>query len=500
MSGYAATDVGRGAICMTCHNGRRGLRNDANFSVADASRAPHVGPQADILMGQNLYFAQTGKRSYHSMIEDSCVTCHMEATPPPPDLSYQLGGTNHTFYASPTICSKCHSDITTEDVQAVVVDKMTALETEIEKALKGAMQAQIRAGNRIDLTGGVIVSAASDIVSVAFGETSGRQAIEVTLANGTTTGLVGLNNVKVIPPAGSAKELYAVADPNIAKAGWNLLSLHSDASKGVHNPGFANSALDVSLFALKSINAAAGDPAAGGGAGTGAGAVACTTPFVYWAEIAAHLPGVAPTQWRTDMVARNLGTQQASVRFVLHQPTGNLEGTSTIAGGAQKAFEDIVATLGGTNNKGSLEVCSDQPLLMLGRIFNQAPTGTFGQFLDGHVADLGLTSGETASLIGLRQEVDKFRTNISVTNGGTIDAQVAISLFDTAGNSVTNYNLTVPAGLVVQDIEPFKARANAPNLGWGFATVTVVSGKNVRTSASVIDAVTGDPTTIPGKQ
>jgi len=40
-----------------------------------------------------------------------------------------------------------------------------------------------------------------------------------------------------------------------------------------------------------------------------------------------------------------------------------------------------------------------------------------------------------------------------VTNGGTIDAQVAISLFDTAGNSVTNYNLTVPAGQVVQDIE-----------------------------------------------
>ena len=226
----------------------------------------------------------------------------------------------------------------------------------------------------------------------------------------------------------------------------------------------------------------------------------CTTPFVYWAEIAAHNQGSLDSQWRTDMVARNLASAEASVRFVLHETAGNLEGTGTIPGGAQKPYEDIVASLGGTNNKGSLEICSDQPLLVLGRIFNQAASGTFGQFLDGHVADLGLNSGETASLIGLRQEAGKFRTNISVTNGGTTEAQVAITLFDNSGNALKAYSLTVPAGLVVQDIEPFTARAQAPNVGWGFASVTVVAGRNIRTSASVIDAVTQDPVTIPAKQ
>lgn len=504
MAGFKATGVGRGAICLTCHNSRRGLRNDGNFTTADASRAPHVGTQADILMGQNLYFTQVGKRSYHSMIEDSCVTCHMESTPPPADLSYQLGGTNHTFFASNTICSKCHSNISTADVQHVVEGKIETLKAEIERAIKETLQAQLQAGKTIKL--GTAATAptltlASDVVSVAFSDASGRQAIAVTRADGTTVPAVGLNSVKVVSPSGTSAEFYAVADPNIAKAGWNLLTVETDGSKGVHNPGFVNSALDVALFAAKSAKTGVRDnPALGGGIGNGAGAVSCTSPFVYWAEIAAHLPGTADSQWRTDLVARNLSSADAALRFVLHTDAGSLEGTGTIPSGAQKAFEDVVAQLGGTNAKGALEICSDKPLLVLGRMFNQAQQGTFGQFIDGHVADLGLGAGETASLIGLRQETGKFRTNISVTNGGTTNAEVSVALFDNGGTSLKTFNLTVPAGKVVQELVPFLARANKPELGWGFATVTVLSGSNIRTSASVIDQVTNDPVTIPAKR
>lgn len=504
MAGFTATNVGRGAICMTCHNSRRGLKNDSTFTVADASRAPHVGAQADIIMGQNLYFAQVGTPGYHSKVEDSCVTCHMESTPPPADLSYQLGGTNHTFFASKDICSKCHPTIRTDDVQAVVEAKLVSLKAEVERAIKETMQAQIKAGKSIKMGTAAtapVIKVASDIVSVSISDSSGRQAVAVTLADGTTTPTVGLNNVKVVPPAGAVVEFYAVADPNIAKAGWNLLTVETDGSKGVHNPAFVNSALDIALFAAKNAKTGLTEkPGIGGGPGTGVGAVSCTTPYVYWAEIAARLPGSGTSKWRTDMVARNLSSTDAALHFFLHGDTGNLEGSGTIPGGGQQAFEDIVALLGGDNLKGSLEICSDMPLLVLGRMFNKANVGTFGQFVDGHVADLGLNTGETASLIGLRQKTGEYRTNISVTNGGTKSAEVAISLFDSAGTSLTAFNLTVPAGKVVQDLEPFSKRANKPNLGWGFATVTVLSGSNIRTSASVIDRITGDPVTIPAKQ
>jgi hypothetical protein len=274
----------------------------------------------------------------------------------------------------------------------------------------------------------------------------------------------------------------------------------------VHNPAFVNSALDVTLFAVKQVNTSSAlppsyvSPQVGGGIGAGLGAVGCTSPYVYWAEIAGHAPGSAGSQWRTDLVTRNLGTSNASLKFILHQAGGNLTGTGVVSGSSQKGFEDVVALLGGTNNMGSLEICSDQPLLVAGRIFNEAPGGTFGQNIDGHVADLGYNAGQTVSLIGLRQRTDRWRSNISVTNAGASEAQVAITLFDAAGQSLLTYNLTVPAGLVVQDGEPFLNRANKPDIDWGFATVTVLKGTNIRTMASLVDMRTNDPTTIPAKQ
>jgi hypothetical protein len=508
-AGFKATNVGSGALCMTCHNGRRGLRDDAHFTVADATRAPHEGPQADIVMGQNMYFTKVGQRGFHGMIDDTCTTCHMESTAPVPVLSNAGGGTNHTFYASKTICSKCHTEITADAVQGQVQAKMTALKAEIEKAILLTMQAQIRAGNVIDLNGTKVKNAA-DLIAVEFISSHGRQGVNVTLAAGKKVTDLSLATVKVVRPGGSSVELYAVADPAIGKAGWNYFMVSADKSSGVHNPAFVNSALDVATFAVAQVSIQATTPAAGGGGsttgigggiGNGAGAVSCKTPYVYWAEIVSHSSGIAGSQWRTDLIARNLGGANASLKFVLHQASAaNLEGAGTVQANGQKAFEDVVALLGGQNNLGSLEICSDQPLLVMGRIFNQGTSGTFGQNLDGRVADLGYTAGQTISLIGLRQKTDAFRSNISVTNAGTVEAQVAVNLFDATGTGLLSYNLTIPAGTVLQDTEPFKNRANAPDIDWGFATVTVLKGSNILSSGSMIDMKTNDPTTIPAKQ
>jgi hypothetical protein len=507
MAGFTANNVGSGAICMTCHNGRRGLRDDTQpFVISDATRAPHEGPQADILMGQNLYLTKVGAPGFHSMVEDSCVNCHMEKTAAPSAVSMPGVGTNHTFYADRTICSKCHSNITADSVQGPVLSKMDTLKGEIQNAIKNVMVAQIRLGNAIDLGGQKTLKSASDIAGVEFISSHGRQGVNVNLNSGTKVSDLSLQSVKVVRPAGSPVEIYSVIDPNVAKAGWNYMMVNADKSKGVHNPAFVNSALDVSIFAVKSINAVVANPPAGGGtaigggAGNGAGAVSCTSPYVYWAEAVGHAAGVGGSQWRTDLVARNLAAGNASLKFVFHQAGGNLEGTNTISGGGQKAFEDVAALLGATSAIGSLEICSDQPLLVAGRTFNAAASGTFGQNFDGYVADLGYTTGQTVSLIGMRQKADLFRSNLSVTNGGTTEAQVAITLFDASGTSLKTYNLTVPAGLVVQDPEPFRNRAGVPDVDWGFATVTVLKGTNIRTSASLIDSKTNDPSTIPPKQ
>ncbi|MGE5235752.1 MAG: hypothetical protein ACM3O7_05355 [Acidobacteriota bacterium] len=502
MAGFAATNVGRGALCMTCHNGRRGLRNDSTYKPSDAARAPHVGPQADVLMGQNFYLVNLSGPGYHARVQDTCVTCHMAKTPPPADLSYQLGGTNHTFYASKEICSDCHATITADDVQGPVEAKVETLKQTIDQALADLIKAKLAAGNTIDLGGLKTLTNAGDFTQVELADSHGSQGITVTLSDTTTVGPVAMGSVKVVPPTGSPVALYTVADQTIPKAAWNLLMIENDASKGVHNPGLVNRVLDVSIYALQHPSTTTGgfvDPSLGGGPGNNAGAVSCTTPYVYWAQVATHGAGDNGSQWRTDMVAMNLSAAPASLRFVLHADNGNHEATGTVPGSGQGVFADIVGLMG-VEAKGALEICSDKPLLLTGRIFNQAPEGTFGQFLDGNVANLGLSAGQFADLLGLRQETGKYRTNITVTNGGTQPAQVAVTLFDNAGNNLATYNLSIGPGLVVQDLQPFAARANAPDLGWGFATVKVLSGSNVMTSASVVDAVTNDPTYVPAKR
>lgn len=505
--GFVAKNVGKGAICMTCHNSRRGLRDDAHFNTADATRATHLGPQADIVMGQNLYFTEVGKPGFHGQVTDSCVACHMEKTDPPDALAYAKGGTNHTFYASPTICVNCHSNVTAQAVQGEVEEKLETLKADLELALRISIQTQIRFGNVVDVNGQKLRDA-TDVAGVELAENHGQQGIIVKLGNGTKLDVASINAVKVVPPAGASSLLSTIIDPTLAKAGWNFFMIESDASKGVHNPAFVNSALDVAIFAVKSFNATKSatpvSPGAnyiGGGTGNGAGAVSCTTPYVYWADIAGHAPGNGGSQWRTDLIARNLSSSTASVKFILHQAAGNLEGNATIVGFSQGAFEDVVQILGGTNNTGALEICSTKPLLVSGRIFNDGGfAGTFGQDIDGHVADLGYGAGQTVSLIGLRQKTDAYRTNLTVTNAGKTDADVAIVLYDDDGKTLTTYNLTVPAGLVVMETEPFKNRANAPDLGWGYATVTVLKGSNIQALASLIDTKTNDPTTIRPKQ
>jgi hypothetical protein len=504
-AGFKAENVGTAAICITCHNGRRGLRDDQH-PVTDLSRAPHVGPQGDVLLGYNLYFTQVGTRGEHGKIADSCVTCHMEKTPPPADLSFNYGGTNHTFYASKTICSNCHTQINGAAFQEEVEELLEGLKAQIELALLNGMQTALRAGNAVDL-GTTRVKSASEITAVEFIESHGRQGVNVTLSTGAKVNDLALNSVMVVPPVGKSVELLATMDVNVAKAGWNYFQVHSDKSKGIHNPPFVKAGLEVATFATKTVNTvystggAATNPAyIGGGLGNGAGAVTCTTPYVYWAEIAGHMPGNENSQWRTDLVTRNLSSGDAALKFVLHEAAGNLEGTGTVPASSQKAFEDVVGLMGGSNNMGALEICSNKPLLVRARIFNQATNGTFGQGFDGYVADLGYKAGQTVSLIGLRQQTGAYRTNISISNSGKAEAEVAISLFGANGSLLKTYNVKVPAGQVKQEGEPFKNQANQPDLGWGYATVTVITGTNVHVSASLVDMKTNDPTTIRAQQ
>ncbi len=256
-AGFVATGMGNGALCITCHNSRRGLYNDA---VADSipfedGRAPHGSSQGDIVMGQNAFFVSVGVRGAHSLIEDTCVKCHMEETPPPELLSYNQGGANHTFFASIDICSNCHTSVDGESLQAATESEVDALIDETESAITDLMNAQLASTpvtlwNSSTPPAQLITIPLGSTVSVDnFGSSRGRQAMDVTV--GVETFSVQLRRVTIGDagvPFDSANNLFSNYNEGVVilKAGWNILLVENDGSFGVHNPSFSNGVLGSS--------------------------------------------------------------------------------------------------------------------------------------------------------------------------------------------------------------------------------------------------------------
>jgi len=250
-AGFQANGVGSGAICMTCHNSRRGLRNDKTFAgIDDPDRASHPGPQADVLMGQNAFLVNTGVRGRHSFIHNTCVTCHMEATTPPEDLSYEGGGTNHTFYASGEVCAKCHTGIDFGNLESGFDAMIEDLGTAIAAKFRSVMAAQIAAGNTIDLNGTMLTDV-STIQRIELTEYHGRQAINVVLKNKKRIENVRLGDLIVVRPMpmGPAP-FYSVSGEGLPKAFWNYGLLEADGSNGAHNPTWILNVLNESLDAV----------------------------------------------------------------------------------------------------------------------------------------------------------------------------------------------------------------------------------------------------------
>ncbi|HEX9078449.1 MAG TPA: hypothetical protein VF795_02600, partial [Desulfuromonadaceae bacterium] len=215
--GFQANGVGKGALCIVCHNSRNGEPvsgggnptlhedNDVNFGTLTSYKAPHSAAQGDVLMGRNAYFV-TGVRSKHSLIADACVTCHMELTAAPAPYDGAGNGTNHNFGADPAVCVKCHGTTiaNANGVQTAFNASLTSLNTAIINAIVRVYNAE-KATN---------ITAAA----VVIGSSHGSPTVTV---SGTA-----------YTPANATKLNI------LAKALWNYNLLANDSSQGVHNPAF----------------------------------------------------------------------------------------------------------------------------------------------------------------------------------------------------------------------------------------------------------------------
>ena len=280
VAGFMAANVGRGATCMTCHNSRRGLRNDATWASltpGEKDDTPHHGVQADLIMGQNAYFINNLVRGKHSLIPDTCVTCHMEKTLPPDILSYNRGGTNHTFAADPNICAQCHGEnsVTADNIDSIISDYLDDLKTALGAGWMRLMTANYPvtidgACGTADVTNKGKGGVNNPITNVEWVYSRGTR-LNVTVGSTTCS---NLNPAAIIIGKVNKQEknnttLYDLSmqpgNDVLWKAMWNYGLLWEDetinegdppphTARGVHNPDFSIKALTRAITAVEGLN------------------------------------------------------------------------------------------------------------------------------------------------------------------------------------------------------------------------------------------------------
>jgi hypothetical protein len=208
-------------------------------------------------------------------------------------------------------------------------------------------------------------------------------------------------------------------------------------------------------------------------------------------------PGQNATNFVSDVVLTNPGASPVDVLLQFAPALGDLPVLYTLDPGASLTLTDVVASVFGAGQAvGALTVMSDQPLILRGRTYNTASSGTFGVALPVIGDDRFLSEGDTADSLWVDQETTSdrgYRTNIAVVFPDSGGGAATVTLFDALGNTVAQKDFSLDAaGLQQFGVGSFAAGA----LPVGRARIQVTRGRAAGYCV-VVDNVTGDGSLYP---
>ncbi|HKJ39138.1 MAG TPA: cytochrome c3 family protein [Anaerolineales bacterium] len=131
-------DGGEGNLCGVCHQPRRAFAagEDGMVDVNSTHWGPHHGPQTAMLMGVAGAGIEGNAAAHYSMVEDTCVSCHLGEND------------NHTFLPTVAACQGCHADIEDFDFSGLQTE-VDALAAELAELLEAAGMYEIEADHPV---------------------------------------------------------------------------------------------------------------------------------------------------------------------------------------------------------------------------------------------------------------------------------------------------------------------------------------------------------------
>ncbi len=275
--------------------------------------------------------------------------------------------------------------------------------------------------------------------------------------------------------------------------------------------GNANMAIDSLAFGAQTTDISLGRCPDGGDdwtlftAPTPGAENVCGDSFLSFIPAAGFASGSGGSFWVTDVDLNNAGSQMMTYSFWWlprgednAQPT--MSGPVTLGPGMSIRYANVLDEVFGLDSAdspfGAIAIsASGSDALSIARIFNQDEAGqggTFGQALPGVGAGDLIMEGETRRIIFMSED-DDFRANLGCQNGTDGNISIGYELYDDAGASLGVGSMSLAAYSNVQVNRVFQD--NSPVNGyvdvWSDTADTAFY-----CYGSVVDNVTGDPTTI----
>jgi len=329
----------------------------------------------------------------------------------------------------------------------------------------------------------------------AAGSVTAPQLLQVSAVDGAGNesflSEVVLNNDRDHDGLPDSEEAGAGSQPDNADSDGDGLLDGEEARKGT-NPLAADT--DADGYPDEHELAAASDPLA-----------ATSVPRVtYLVPSVAHSPGAAGTQWRTDVSLLGSPKWAANVEATFIDSNGTRTGPVRLnmPSRSSASWPDVLVSQfgigSGASSKGSLLFTSDAPLPIVSRTYNRkSATETFGQSYPALRPGDRVRFGQIAILPQIKK-TQRFRTNIGFANPSSNPVEVTLSLHGPDGQQLGSTWSAVVAPLQWTQIDDAFVKLGAGARSLAYAKVRILTEDGgVWAYASVVDAVTGDPTTFP---
>ena len=216
---------------------------------------------------------------------------------------------------------------------------------------------------------------------------------------------------------------------------------------------------------------------------------------VYVLPASAHVQGLEGTSWVSDIVLHNPTQSRADVvLYFLDDGVSeqNRYRVKVPAAGSVTLADVLAEGFGPKAESWAVLIGSSASLMVSSRTYNDADSGTFGQYVPVEVESAAISGNDPATLIQLTRNAN-YRTNIGFTNLGQSKLNVAVTLFSSSGAYLGSkgYSIDPYSFFQVTDI---LHKIGSDNVNDAYAVIRADDVEAAYfTYASIIDNRTGDP-------